>query len=201
MPMAVDVRFHKWSDILAMPQPDPAMKITTGFWHFARGMALAGTGKLSEAEAEYKIVSEAEQNTPPDMVFAMPINNKAKDIMKISENVLGAKIAMARKDNVQAISLLTAAVAIQDTLKYGEPPDWFYPVRESLGGVLLINGDATGAEKVFRADLERNPRNPRSLFGLQQALKAQNRNYDAGFVEAQFRDSWKGGEVKVEDLV
>jgi tetratricopeptide (TPR) repeat protein len=201
IPMAVDVRFHKWNDILAMPQPDPAMKITTGFWHFSRGMALAGTGKLSEAEAEYKIVSEAEQNTPPDVVFAMPINNKAKDIMKISEDVLGAKIAMARKDNVQAISLLTAAVAIQDTLKYGEPPDWFFPVRESLGGVLLINGDAAAAEKVFRADLDRNPRNPRSLFGLQQTLKAQDRNYDAGFIESEFRDSWKGGEVKVEDLV
>jgi tetratricopeptide (TPR) repeat protein len=201
IPMAVDVRFHKWNDILAMAQPDPALKITTGFWHFARGMALAGTGKLSEAEAEYKIVSEAEQNTPPDVVFAMPINNKAKDIMKISEDVLGAKIAMARTDKVQAISLLTAAVAIQDTLKYGEPPDWFFPVRESLGGALLINGDATGAEKVFRADLERNPRNPRSLFGLEQTLKAQDRNYDAGFVEGEFRDSWKGGEVRVEDLV
>jgi tetratricopeptide (TPR) repeat protein len=201
IPMAVDVRFHKWNEILAMAQPDPAMKITTGFWHFSRGMALAGTGKLSEAEAEYKIVAEAEQNTPPDMVFAMPINNKAKDIMKISEDVLGAKIAMARRDNLQAISLLTAAVAIQDTLKYGEPPDWFFPVRESLGGALLINGDAAGAEKVFRADLDRNPRNPRSLFGLQQTLKAQDRNYDAGFVESQFHDSWKGGEVKVEDLV
>jgi tetratricopeptide (TPR) repeat protein len=201
IPMAVDVRFHKWNEILAMPQPDSEMKITTGFWHFARGMALAGTGKLSEAEAEYKIVSEAEQNTPPDVVFAMPINNKAKDIMKISEDVLGAKIAVARKDNVQAISLLTAAVSIQDTLKYGEPPDWFFPVRESLGGVLLINRDAPGAEKVFREDLDRNPRNPRSLFGLQQALKAQDRNYDASFVESEFRDSWVGGEVKVEDLV
>jgi tetratricopeptide (TPR) repeat protein len=201
IPMAVDIRFHKWNEILAMPQPDPAMQITTGFWHFARGMAFAGTGKLSEAEAEYKIVSEAEQNTPPDVVFAAPINNKAKDILKISENVLGAKIAMARKDYTQAISLLTAAVAIQDTLKYGEPPDWFFPVRESLGGALLINSDAAGAEKVFRADLDRNPRNPRSLFGLQQALKAQNKNYDAGFVEAEFRDSWKGGQVKVEDLV
>jgi tetratricopeptide (TPR) repeat protein len=201
IPMAVDVRFHKWNDILAMPQPDPAMHIATGFWHFARGMAFAGTGKLNEAEAEYKIVSEAEQNTPPDMIFAMPIDNKAKDIMKISEDVLGAKIAMARKDNVQAISLLTAAVAIQDTLKYGEPPDWFFPVRESLGGALLINGDAAGAEKVFRADLDRNPRNPRSLFGLQQTLKTQDRNYDAGFVESEFHDSWKGGEVKVEDLV
>ena len=201
IPMAVDIRFHKWNEVLAMAEPDPAMKITTGFWHFARGMALAGTGKLNQAEAEYKIVSEAEQNTPPDVVFAAPINNKAKDIMKISEDVLGAKIAMARKDNLQAISLLTAAVAIQDTLKYGEPPDWFFPVRESLGGVLLINGDATGAEKVFRADLDRNPRNPRSLFGLQQALKAQNRNYDAGFVEAEFHDSWKGGDVNVADLV
>ena len=201
IPMAVNVRFHRWNEVLAMPRPDPAFKITTGFWHFSRGMALAATGKLSEAEAEYKIVSEAEQNTPPDMVFAMPINNKAKDIMKISEAVLGAKIAMARKDNVQAISLLTAAVAIQDTLKYGEPPDWFFPVRESLGGALLINGDAAGAEKVFRADLDQNPRNPRSLFGLQQTLKAQKRNYDAGFVESEFHDSWKGGEVKVEDLV
>jgi len=203
IPMAVGLRFHKWNEILAMPRPDPAMKTTTGFWHFARGMALAGTGKISEAEAEYKIVADAEAATPADVIFAMPINNKAKDILKIAEDVLGAKIAMARKDNVQAISLLTAAVAIQDTLKYGEPPDWFFPVRESLGGALLINGNATGAEKIFREDLDRNPRNPRSLFGLQQALKAQDRNYDAGFVEEQFRAQWKGGEsgLKVEDLV
>ena len=203
IPMAVDLRFHRWDDILAMKQPAADMKTTTGFWHFARGMALAGKGRVDEAEAEYKIVSDAEAATPPDAVFAMPIYNKTKDILKIAENVLGAKIAEARKDNVQAISLLTAAVAIQDTLKYGEPPDWFFPVRESLGGVLLMNGDAAGAERVFRADLERNPRNPRSLFGLQQALKAQDRNYDAGFVEAQFKAAWKGGAtgLKVEDLV
>ena len=49
-----------WNEILAMPQPDAAMKTATVFWHFGRGMALAGTGKVSEAEAEYKIVSEAE---------------------------------------------------------------------------------------------------------------------------------------------
>ncbi|HLW88175.1 MAG TPA: hypothetical protein VKR57_06750 [Terriglobales bacterium] len=203
IPMAVDIRFHRWDDILAMKQPDPDMKITTGFWHFARGMALAGKGRIVEAEAEYKIVADAEAATPPDAVFAMPIYNKTKDILKIAEEVLGAKIALARKDNAQAIALLTAAVAIQDTLKYGEPPDWFFPVRESLGGVLLMNGDAAGAEKVFRADLDRNLRNPRSLFGLQQALKAQKRNYDAGFVETEFKASWKGGEttLTVEDLV
>jgi tetratricopeptide (TPR) repeat protein len=202
IPMAVNLRFHKWNEILAMPQPDPAMKTATAFWQFGRGMALAATGKISEAEAEYKIVAAAEQNTPPDVIFAMPINNKAKDIMKIAEDVLGAKIAMAKKDNATAVTRLREAVAIQDSLKYDEPPDWFFPVRESLGAALLMNGDAAGAEKVFREDLDRNPRNPRSLFGLQQALKAQDRNYDAGFVEEQFRKQWKGevDGLKIEDL-
>ncbi|HVO82375.1 MAG TPA: hypothetical protein VMT28_16715 [Terriglobales bacterium] len=202
IPMAVDLRFHKWPEILKMPQPDPEMKTTTVFWHFGRGMALAGTGKVAEAEAEYKIVAEAQRTTPPDIVFNMPIDNKVRDILKIAEDVLGAKIAMAKKDNAGAISMLREAVAIQDTLKYGEPPDWFFPVRESLGAALLMNGDATGAEQVFRADLDRNPRNPRSLFGLEQALKAQGKNYDAGFVEKQFEASWKGANgLKVEDLV
>jgi tetratricopeptide (TPR) repeat protein len=203
IPMAVDIRFHQWGEILKMSQPDPAMKIATVFWHFARGLALAGTGKVSEAEAEYKMVADAEKNTPEDVIFAMPIYNKAKDIMKIAENVLGAKIAMAKKDSAGAIAMLTDAVAIQDTLKYGEPPDWFFPVRESLGAAMLMNGDAAGAEKVFRADLDRNPRNPRSLFGLQQTLKAQGKNYDAGFVEKQFQAAWKGGatSLKMDDLV
>jgi Tfp pilus assembly protein PilF len=99
--------------------------------------------------------------------------------------------------------MLREAVALQDTLKYGEPPDWFFPVRESLGGALLINGDPTEAEKVFRTDLDRNPRNPRSLFGLHQALMEQKRDYDAGFIEKQFEESWKGGsqELKLDDLV
>jgi hypothetical protein len=164
---------------------------------------LAGTGKVSEAEAEYKIVSSAEAATPPDVVFQMPINNKAKDIMKIAEDVLGAKVALAKKDYAGAIGMLREAVAIQDTLKYGEPPDWFFPVRESLGGALLMNGDAVGAEKVFREDLDRNLRNPRSLWGLRQALLQQKREYDAGFVQKQFDASWKGGArtLKLDDLV
>jgi Flp pilus assembly protein TadD len=203
IPIAVEVRFHHWNEILKMPQPDPAMKTTTVFWHFARGMALASTGKLSEAEAEYKIVAAAEEATPADAIFQMPINNKTKDILKIAKDVLGAKLAMARKDHDAAIAMLREAVAVQDTLKYGEPPDWFFPVRESLGAALLMNGDANGAEKVFRDDLAQNPRNPRSLWGLQQVLLQQKREYDAGFVQKQFETSWKGESqaLKLDDLV
>ena len=133
----------------------------------------------------------------------MPVNNKTKDVLQITRNVLGAQLAMARKDNQSAIVMLRQAVAVQDALKYGEPADWFFPVRESLGAALLVNGDAAGARTLFRADLERNPRNPRSLWGLHQVLLQQKRDYDAEFVQKQFEASWKGGSqtLKLDDLV
>ncbi len=203
IPIAVDVRFRRWDDILKMPKPSPEMQTETVFWHFARGMALAAKGKPDEAQADYQVVADAEKGTPEDVVFAMPVNNKTKDVLKIARDVLGAKIALARKDNASAIAQLQEAVTVQDSLKYNEPEDWFFPVRESLGAVLLMGGDAAGAEKVFREDLDRHPRNPRSLFGLEEALKAQKRDYDAGFVQKRFEASWKGGpaKLKVDDLV
>ena len=203
IPLAVEVRFHHWNEILQAPQPGASFKTATMFWHFARGMALAGTGKIEEAEAEYKIVADAEAATPADAIFQMPINNKTKDILKIAKDVLGAQVAMSKKDMNAGIQSLRAAVAVQDGLHYNEPADWFFPVRESLGAALLKSGDAGAAEKVFREDLERNPRNPRSLWGLHQALVQQHRDYDAGFIKSQFDASWKGqpSNLKLDDLV
>lgn len=202
IPMAVNVRFQKWDEILRTPQPAADRQVTTTYWHFARGMALAGTGKMAEAEKERNALSAIADATPADAIFAMPFNNKTKDILKIATNVLGAKIDLAKKNNADAVAKLREAVTVQDSLRYGEPPDWFSPVREMLGAALLMGGNNAEAEKVFREDLDRNPRNPRSLFGLQQALKAQGRTYDAGLVEGQFRRSWKGpvAALKVEDL-
>ena len=202
VPSAVLARFQRWDEILKAPQPDGGMKTATAFWHYARGMAFAATGKLTEAESERKALVEAENSTPPDAIFAMPFNNLTRNILKIADDVLGAKIAVADKDYMAAIPLLRDAVAIQDNLKYGEPPDWYFPVRESLGAALLISGNAAEAEKVFREDLERNPRNGRSLFGLRESLKALGRTYDAQFVEQQFEAAWKNADtqLKLQDL-
>lgn len=203
IPMAVNVRFQKWDEILATPQPPADQKAATAFWHFSRGMALAGKGKTADAEAEYKTLAATRDATPADLIFAMPFNNKTKDILAIATDVLGAKIAMAKKDNASAIAQLKDAVAIQDKLNYGEPPDWPFSVRESLGAALLMNGDTAGAEQVFRADLAKYPRNPRSLFGLQQTLEKQGRTYDAGFVQKQLHSAYKGDvkQLKLEDMV
>ena len=203
IPLAVEIRFHHWDKILRVPQPDASLPVNTVFWHFARGLAFAGKGQLREADAEYKFVSDTEAATAPDLIFQMPITNKTKDILHIAKNVLGAKLAIARKDDAAAIAQLREAVALQDALKYNEPSDWFFPVRETLGAALLMNSDYPAAEKVFREDLERNPRNPRSLWGLQQSLLRQKREYDAGFIQRQFESSWKsaGPPLKLEDLV
>jgi hypothetical protein len=97
---------------------------------------------------------------------------------------------------------LKKAVAAQDALAYDEPPDWFFPVRESLGGALLRAGNAAEAEKIFREDLVRNPRNGRSLFGLWQTLVAQKKMTDAAWAKSQYEAAWKDADVtlSVENL-
>jgi tetratricopeptide (TPR) repeat protein len=198
VPIAVNVRFQKWDEILKLKQPEDGMKTTTALWHYARGLAFAGKGQLKEAKDELSAFRTFEDATPEDQVFAMPINNKAKDVLKIADDVLSAKIALANKDPYKAQTLLREAVDIQDSLKYGEPPDWFQPVRETLGASLLADGKAAEAEKVFRADLEKNPRNGRSLFGLSAALKAQGKDYDAAQVNTQFEAAWKKADTKLK---
>ena len=96
----------------------------------------------------------------------------------------------------KAVSDLGVAVAMQDKLAYNEPADWHYPVRESLGAALLKSGRAADAEVVFRADLKKNPRSGRSLFGLFQALEAQGKADEAMLVRQEFDDTWRTAEIE-----
>jgi hypothetical protein len=93
-------------------------------------------------------------------------------------------------------------VAAQDGLAYDEPPIWYYPVRESLGGELLRAGQAREAADVFREDLGKNPGNGRSLFGLWKSLEGQKRMREAQKIRARFESAWKGADVqlRIEDL-
>jgi tetratricopeptide (TPR) repeat protein len=188
---SVLVRFARWSDILKLAPPNENLKAANTMWHFARGMALAATGKLGEAEVEHQAVTSALESASPNESFAMS-PNKTRDILEIASAVLAAKLAMAREGRTQAIAQLRRAVATQDRLLYAEPASWFYPVRESLGAALFLDGQSAEAEQVFREDLQRNPRNPRSLFGLLKALQSRGESYDAQFVQAQFDKTWKG---------
>jgi len=202
MQFAMAVRCSRWDDMLAISDPQAHTRALKAFWLYGRGLALAARGKLDEAESIHKQLAAVEAATPKDEFFMPPVLNHASQIFHIADDVLGARIAAAKGDKSAAIALLRDAVANQDQLLYDEPADWYYPVRESLGGMLLQSGDDKAAEQVFREDLERNPRNPRSLFGLAEALTRQNRAYEASWIKQQFDAAWQGADVslKVEDL-
>ena len=51
-PMFVLVRFHRWDEVLTLPAPNPRLAMTTAYWHFARGVALAAKNQIAMAEAE-----------------------------------------------------------------------------------------------------------------------------------------------------
>jgi tetratricopeptide (TPR) repeat protein len=202
IPLVVSVRCQRWDSLLAMSEPAAQTPALKALWLYSRGSAMVARGKIAEAEALQKQLAAIEKATPADDIFMPPVENHSKQIYGIAGDVLSARIAAAKGDKQEAIRFLREAVAGQDKLLYDEPADWYYPIRESLGGMLLQTGDAKGAEEVFRHDLELNPRNPRSLFGLREALVRQNRSYDAEWVNQQFESAWHGADIqlKVQDL-
>jgi tetratricopeptide (TPR) repeat protein len=188
-PVVVLFAFEKWDDILKFPQPDSSFAITTAFWRFARGVALANLGKTDDAMREQNAWRDLAAKIPPDTSYDQL--NKTGAVFKVHEHVLAGAIARSRHDAQGAIDALNQAVAAEDALNYSEPPAWYPPVRPLLGRVLLEQNRAADAEKVFRHDLDKNPRDARALAGLRDALNAQGRAYDAQQIDRQFHESWK----------
>ncbi|WP_375503284.1 hypothetical protein [uncultured Nostoc sp.] len=192
--MLIQTRFSDWDAILKTPVSDAKLPTTTALWHFARGMASAATGKLEDAASESGALVAAKQGISTEATIGF---SPASRILDIASKVLDAKIAREKHDYESAILLLEKAVGLEDTLDYVEPPDWYFPTRESLGSVLLAKGDYAQAEKVFRADLEKYPHNGRSLFGLQASLEALGKHKAAQLVKAELETAWKGDKKQL----
>src|SRR5262249_2876418 len=132
---------------------------------------------------------------PADAMYGML--NKAQDVLAVAGALLEANVTMAKKDTKEAVEfLLQSAVKAEDALNYAEPKDWWIPTRETLGRVLLAQGNAPEAEKVFRADLQRHRRSGRSLFGLRESLKAQGKDFAARMIDLEFQAAWKNADGK-----
>jgi tetratricopeptide (TPR) repeat protein len=194
IPLNVLERFQRWDDILRVPQPPADQHYHNAIWHYSRGLAFAAKNQLHKAEAEHKALAEIASKVPPEQMF---VQNPLKSILGIADDVLAARIARAGKDYSTAEQRLVHAVDTQDHFVYIEPPEWFFPVRETLGALYLEADKPDKAEQVFRADLDRNPRNGRSLFGLHASLKAQKKDEAAALVERQLKEAWKNADTKL----
>ena len=192
-------RFARWDELLMQPQPKEKNGFVNAMYRYSRGLAYAGLRDVKAARSERAEMEEiacriAEQE--------MLMINSARNVLAIGLADLDARIARAEGDAETEIVHWRRAVDLQDNLSYMEPPEWHYPVREALGGALLRQGKPSEAETVFRKDLEINPRNGRSLFGLLEALKIQKKSVSMDWVKKEFSEAWKysPASLRIEDL-
>ena len=189
------LRFARWNDVMALPQPDAKHAILSAVSHFGRGVAQAALGRVADAERERAAYLQVRRALPAETPWNY---NTAAAMLAVTDAVLDARVAWAKGDRTAAVDAWKRGVAAEDTLNYDEPPDWYYPVRESLGAALYLSGRYEEAERVFREDLERTPRNGRSLFGLWQTLLAQKKTDAAAMVERQFTAAWSRADVRLK---
>ena len=188
------VRSQRWDDVLASAQPKAPFAVAV--WRNMRSIAFAAKNDRAAALREQAEFEKIAKTLDPEGPWG---TNKLGPVVALASTALAARLEPSPQ---KAVPLWRHAVELQDSLDYDEPPPWYYPIRESLGAALLLAGDASAAEAVFRDGLQRSPNNGRMLFGLLESLKAQQKNDAAAWVEREFRVSWKGADLKlrVQDL-
>ncbi len=192
-PMHALLRFGKWEEVLAIPEPPCESVLETAQWHYARGMAFLRTGRREQAEKELAALRKIAEDKETDKLELKDVPGAS--IVRIAHAVLAAETAGAKGDIEALVRGLREAVQKEDALPYMEPPFWYAPLRQSLGAILLQRGTFADAEAVYRHDLKKWPHNGWSLFGLMQCLRLQGRSAEAAEVERRFQEAWKFADV------
>lgn len=188
------MRFGRWEEVLAEPEPKDSQPLARALWRFTRAVSLTAMGREDEAKKERDAFLHAAAAVPKDRTFG---NNSAAQLLDIAAKMLDGEIAAKHDRFDESVRLLRAAVRIEDGLRYDEPPDWMQPVRHTLGAVLMRAGRYSEAERVYREDLVRYPENGWSLFGLGRALRLQKKDKEASAFEERFAKIWAKADVKL----
>ena len=187
--------FGQWDEILALKPAHQGTPYLDGIWAYVLGSAYLSKGNTQEAEKELerlKAIANA-PNADEYRVGATP----ASAVLKLASYGLEGEFLMASGDLSGAINAFRAGVAIEDQNNYTEPPDWAQPMRHYLGAALLLAGQAEQAEAVYRRDLRWNQNNGWSLFGLRQALIAQDKKREAAEVLEAWQKAWAFADIEL----
>ena len=180
------IRFGKWQDAIALELPEDVdlYRTLTATTHYARAVAYAATGRVTEAEAEEQLFIAARDRVPETRLLH---NNRVVDLLGIATEMLRGEIEYRKENYVAAFDHLRRSVAIDDNLPYDEPWGWMQPTRHALGALLLEQGHVDEAEAVYREDLGLggqlsratvHPDNVWSLKGLHDCLKKRGESVE-----------------------
>jgi tetratricopeptide (TPR) repeat protein len=189
-PYFAHAQFSDPATILAVPAPREEFPYVTAMWLYMRGVAHVARGELAGARTAIDGIASLERSE--DIQTLASAGVPAGNVLGIARHVLAARMAQSRGSLEQAIAELERAVAIEDNLGYSEPPFWYYPVRQSLGGVLVLAGELDRAETVFRASLARAPNNGWALYGLFEVYERRGDARAAGAIRQRFDAAWAG---------
>ncbi len=187
------LRFGQWDRLLNHPEPRADLPITRAMWRFGRAAAHAAKGDTKAARAEQQRFKDYAAKVPPNAMMAI---NPAEKVLRIADHMLEGEILFREGRVDESVKSLRAAIEIEDTLQYMEPPDWVQPVRHTLGAVLLDAGRPAEAAAEYREDLRRWPENGWSLFGLAQALRTTGDRAEADKVEARAKAAWNKSDIR-----
>jgi tetratricopeptide (TPR) repeat protein len=200
------VRFGMWNELITAPLPDDPdlYSVTTALSHYAKGVALAATGRVAAAERSQQQLAAAVARVPASRYL---FNNTALDILAIAGAMLDGEIAYRRGEHERAWLSLRHAIELDDTLPYDEPWGWMQPTRHAYGALLLEQGEIEAAAAVYAADLGvdatlpracRHPNNVWSLHGYHECLIALGRAEEAQALAPQLDRALARADVAIE---
>lgn len=199
------IRFGKWAEIIAAELPDDTELYSnlTASWLYAKGVALAATGRVEEAKATREAFLAAKARVPETRLLH---NNRCVDLLEIASAMLDGEIAYRIGDYGTAFADLRRSVALDDALLYDEPWGWMQPTRHALGALLLEQGHVEEAETVYREDLglggdlsrsSIHPDNVWSLKGLHDCLTRQGKTGEAAMLKTRLDIALARADVEV----
>ncbi|MYA64017.1 MAG: hypothetical protein F4139_13550 [Gemmatimonadetes bacterium] len=191
------LRFGRFDEILEMDDP-PDRTIQRGFWDFARGYAYLRTDDPGRAEVYLEKVRRAVENADENASFR---GHSATDLLGTVAGILEGEILRHQGDNEGAVAVLEAAIEHEDDLRYDEPEPLNFSARHWLGDLLLDMERYQEAEEVFTAALEDHPMNGWSLYGLEEALRAQDKGKRADEVHKLFLEAWARSDTWIRGSV
>jgi predicted Zn-dependent protease len=195
-PYFAHAQFSELPAVLALADPGGELPYLQVAWRYARGVALAQNGKVEAARAELAEIERLIAVTDYSAFAAWGI--PAREVGRIAGHVVRARIAQSSNDLDAAVRELEQAIALQDALPYMEPPYWYYPIRQTLGAVLLLKGEPQLARDAFRESLGRTPNNAWSLYGLAQSYDRQGMRAEAREVEKYLSRAWSGERKRLD---
>ena len=194
-PLFIAVRFNDWEAVLASPEPDASLPLSSGFHQYARGVALAAKGDVAGAEEARAALAKIRDTLPEGTAYGY---SAGADVLGVALAILDGRIATAKGDRKARDRAFRDGRRHPGQARLQRAGRLVLSgARDARRGALPRRAACGGARRFSATDLKKSRRSGRALFGLWQSLVAQDKTEEAELVRALYEKEWDGAEIKL----